>query len=86
MAGNVYGSNVFGRVSDSLQIALNDENGLAVLAKCTGAPPTPAGVFQHGCLMLQLDTGTGNPALFQNTGSVAVPAWTFWRVRAVQAL
>ena len=48
----------------------------ALLAACNGTPPTTANVFKHGCLMFQMDSGTGNGAMFENTGSSAVPSWT----------
>ena len=49
---------------------------LALMAACNGTPPTTANVFKHGCQITQMDTGTGNPATFENTGSSAVPSWT----------
>lgn len=70
------GSNLFSVVSDTLQIALTDETGLAVLARCLGAAPTTANVFQHGCLILRVDSGDGVGAMYQNTGTSAVPSWT----------
>lgn len=48
----------------------------ALVAACNGVPPTTASVFKHGCLMFRMDTATGSPAIYQNTGSSAVPAWT----------
>lgn len=71
------GTNLFGPQTSTLDINLTDENGLAVMAKCTGVPPTTASVFQHGCIMLRIDSGTGSQALYENTGSTAVPAWEF---------
>lgn len=70
------GTNLFAAQTSTLDICLTDENGLAVYAKCTGAPPTTADIFQHGCLINRTDSGTGNPALYQNVGSSAVPSWT----------
>jgi len=70
------GSNFFSKVSDTLEIALTDATGLAVLARCLGAAPTPANVFQHGCLILRVDSGDGVGAMYQNTGTSAVPVWT----------
>ena len=49
--------------------------GLAISAACTGAAPTTAGVFAHGCIMLRSDTATGTKALYENVGSSAVPSW-----------
>lgn len=47
-----------------------------LLTTCQGAPPTTANMFVHGCLMVQTDTATGSNAVYQNTGSFAVPVWT----------
>lgn len=58
------------------KLQLGDGSGYAVLATCTGTPPTTAEVFQHGCLMLQTDTSTGTQAAYQNIGSAAVPQWS----------
>lgn len=49
-----------------------------ILATCQGTPPTTANMFEHGCLMNQTDSGTGVPAVYQNTGSFAVPVWTLF--------
>lgn len=70
------GTNLFASETSTLDIALTDENGLAVVAKCTGVPPTTANIFQHGCLIIRTDSGAGVDAQYQNTGSSAVPVWT----------
>lgn len=70
------GTNFFTKYSDTLDIALTDPSGLATLTRGTGAAPTPANVFAHGCIYIRTDSGTGTPALYQNTGSVAVPSWS----------
>lgn len=72
------GTNLYGDASTTLAIALTDKYGYAMLASCTGAASSQstAGVFQHGCLLNRTDSGTGTNALYQNTGSVAVPSWT----------
>lgn len=70
------GTNLFGAQTSTLDINLTDENGLAVMAKCTGAPPTTASVFQHGALIIRTDSGTGTAGVYQNTGSTASPVWT----------
>lgn len=49
---------------------------LILMAYCTGTPDTTASTYQHGAIMIQTDTGTGSKAIYQNTGSTAVPAWT----------
>lgn len=56
--------------------AFTEENGLLLYAKCTSTPPTTANVFQHGCMMIQTDSGTGTAAMYQNIGSSAVPSWS----------
>lgn len=75
------GTNLFTAISATCWIALTEEgktssSQLAMFAKCVGTPPTTANVFEHGCLITQTDSGTGNPALYENTGSSAVPSWT----------
>ena len=69
------GSNFFAPQGAAVQIALTDENGLAVLAKCTGSLPTTANVFQHGCIMIKTDSGSGVKALYENVGTSASPSW-----------
>lgn len=51
---------------------------LAISATCNGVPPTTANTFKHGCQMIQMDTTTGTPATYQNTGSTATPVWTLF--------
>lgn len=76
------GTNLFTPVTSTLWVALTEDtassvNGqLAMLAKCTGAPPTTANVFEHGCLIIRTDSGTGTAGIYQNTGSSASPVWT----------
>lgn len=62
-------------VSTTLKIRETDLEGLALSASCVGTPPTTAGVFAHGCIMLQTDTSTGAKGLYENVGSSAVPSW-----------
>lgn len=69
------GSNFFTKLSSTVSIAFTDANKLAVFARCTGAPPTTANTFAHGCIMIREDSGTGNHALYENVGSSAVPSW-----------
>lgn len=67
------GSNLFSKLSDTLQIALADENGLALLAKSTSSSlPTTAGVFQHGCLCI---VTTGDDVMFINAGTSSSVDW-----------
>lgn len=63
-------------LNSTCNLLLGDATGYAVLASCTSTPPTTANYFQHGCLMYQTDSGTSSPAVYQNLGSIAVPAWS----------
>lgn len=63
-------------LNSACNLIYGDKEGYALLATCTGTPPVTADVFEHGCLMYQLDSGTGVAAVYQNTGSTAVPSWT----------
>lgn len=69
------GTNFFTPITSALQVALTDGDGLVVFARCTGTPPTTVDVFQHGCIILQVDSGTGNKALYENIGLPAAPSW-----------
>src|SRR5690348_2102456 len=53
-----------------------DDAGLAILAECTGTPPTTANIFQVGCRMIKTDAGSGDTITFENTGTAASPVWT----------
>lgn len=75
MARNLVGTNFFTKKTATLDISFVDTNGLAHLGKCLGAPPVTADLFAHGCLMIQTDTGAGNPSLYENTGTSAAPVW-----------
>jgi len=69
------GTNFFAPLSDNVQVALTDENGYAILAKCTDTLPSVGGVFQHGCILIKVDSGSGNKALYENVGTVESPSW-----------
>jgi len=69
------GTNFFAPLSNNVQVALTDENGYAILAKCTDTLPSTTGVFQHGCILIKVDSGSGNKALYENVGTVASPSW-----------
>ena len=77
------GSNFFTPISATCWIALTEEEQAVgadqqkvMLAKCTGTPPRTAGIFEHGCLMIQTDSGFNNSALFENIGTPESPSWT----------
>lgn len=79
------GSNPYTQISPTCWVALTEaENApspdvqLTLIAKCLGVPPTTANVFEHGCMMTRTDSGTGTPAVYQNTGSSASPTWTLF--------
>lgn len=76
MAYGQVGTSFEAPATSSLNISLNDSSGNAILASCTSTPPTTANVFAHGCLIIQSDSGTGANSVYQNTGSIAVPAWS----------
>lgn len=81
MAGTNYYTPITDNVSVCLTEGLEVINGvqLAMVAKCIGAPSVVAlqvNQYEHGCIMNQIDSGTGISALFENTGSRAVPSWT----------
>lgn len=63
-------------ISTTSQVLLADQNDLAILVSGTGAADTTASIYQHGCLYYRTDSGTGSNAVYQNTGSSAVPSWT----------
>lgn len=63
------------RISSSCVLYLGDNSGLAISAECTGTPPTTANVFQVGCRMIRTDAGSGDTAVFVNTGTSAAPVW-----------
>jgi len=69
------GSNLFTKVTDTLDVALNDNARLAYLAKCTGVPPTTAGIFNHGCMIIREDSGAAAKSVYENTGTTAAPVW-----------
>jgi len=56
-------------------LLLGDEAGLAVIAECTGTPPTTANVFQVGCSITRTDAGVGDTVVFTNIGTAAAPVW-----------
>lgn len=69
------GTNITSPLNSTLSIRETDASGLALSAICTGVPPTTAGIFQHGCLIIRTDSGSGNKATYENTGTTASPVW-----------
>ncbi len=57
---------------------LVDQFGYVLLGKFDTAatPDTTASVFQKGCLMVKTDAANLLGAIYQNTGTLAAPAWT----------
>ncbi len=65
-------------ITSTCNALTGNAEGFAVVAECTGVPPTTGNAvnqFEHGCIMTRTDSGTGNAALYENTGSRAVPSW-----------
>ena len=74
MAGSNFGAPQGGTV----QVQLTQEDGLAILAQCVGAPSSVAlqtDIFEKGCLMIRTDATTTS-GLWEMTGTTASPAWT----------
>lgn len=69
------GTNLFSKISDTLQACLIDEAGLIYFAKCTGVPPTTANIFAKGALIVQTDSASGSSGVFENVGTSASPVW-----------
>lgn len=62
-------------VSSTVTLLLGDQNGLAVLAQCTGTPPTTTDRFQKGCVIYTTDIATGVVGNYVNTGTSTTPVW-----------
>lgn len=75
---NSNGTNLCSTVNSTLQIILTNDEGLALLAKNSGsgAVPTTANLFSHGCIMLRPDSGSGASGVYENTGTSSVPVWS----------
>lgn len=75
MAKNHFGTSLSSAATSTLNISLTNDAGFALLADCVGTPPTTASLFAHGCIINQTDSGAGNPAIYENTGTTASPVW-----------
>lgn len=74
---NQPGTDLFSRLTATTQSGLTRQNGTLIMyATGTGTIDTTANTYEHGCIMVMRDTATGVNALYQNTGSSAVPVWT----------
>lgn len=62
-------ANLYPMITDSFN------SNLMLFGYCTGAPDTTADVFEHGCILIRIDSGTGNKAIYENVGSSSVPSW-----------
>lgn len=69
------GTNLKGVVTATVDHILVDENKRGMLSTCRGTPPTTAGTFSPGGIMIQTDAGSGNKGVYENTGTTAVPVW-----------
>lgn len=75
MAGTNFGA----PQGNVVQVQLTQEDGLAILAQCVGAPSsvaTAANVFEKGCLMIRTDASGSTSGLWEMTGTTASPSWT----------
>ena len=62
-------TNLWVRETDSLN------SNLILSGYCKGVPDTTTNVYEHGCVLIQIDSTTGLNAVFQNTGSSVTPVW-----------
>lgn len=78
---NTAGTNFYAKIPTEAAnhyAALIDENGKVLVGKFDTAatPSTTADLYQKGCLMTKTDAADTVGALYQNTGTLAAPAWT----------
>lgn len=66
------GTNLKAEIASNTFAILSDEEGLALLATCTGTPVTTASLFSPGCMMVRTDS----PEVYVNTGTTASPSWS----------
>ena len=73
--GSPVGTGLAGKLSSDTFIDFIDDSRFALHAHGTGTPPTTASIFQHGCVYVKTDSGSGVKARYENTGTTAVPVW-----------
>lgn len=78
------GTNLSAKTTSTLNIITTDDDTFALSASCFGTPPTTSGVFQHSCIMYQLNGTAGLPSLYQNVGTVSVPVWSLIETASTQ--
>lgn len=62
---------LFSKITGTLDGAIHNVAGELMFAQSVGTPPTTAGVFGVGCLVIDVT----NSLLYINDGTVAVPTW-----------
>lgn len=62
-------------ISSTTTLLLGEKSGLAVLAQCTGTPPTTTDTFAKGCVVYVTDVATGSIGTYINTGTSTTPVW-----------
>lgn len=62
-------ANLWVRETDSLN------SNLILSGYCNGTPDTTASTYSHGCVLIQLDSGTNNTSQWENVGTSASPSW-----------
>lgn len=74
------GTNLEATATNNVRVREVDSGGFVLSLSLHGsdAPSvalTAASTYQHGCIANWVESGTGVAALYENTGSVAVPSW-----------
>lgn len=72
------GTNYYTLIDTDVYAYEIDDEGRVLRGKFNtlATPPTTANTFEKGCEMTKTDAGNGIGAVYQNTGTFAVPAWT----------
>lgn len=71
-----------GNLPANIYPSLLSKDGIAIIFGEFDTLATPpaganyAGIFQKGCILLKIDAADSVSAIYQNTGTLAVPAWT----------
>lgn len=69
------GTSLAAAVTSTLTAHLTDENGLIILASCTGVPPATASIFARGALCVRNGDGSSGQSVYSNEGTSASPSW-----------
>lgn len=58
-----------------VKIGQVDDSGLITIGSFTGATPSETNRYQKGCIMVKTDAADGVKAIYENTGTVAIPSF-----------